>query len=618
MQQKQSMKALIVFGSASDAAIAAPLAAELGKDFDVELVYISAHRELEKLQQKLAEWQGDVIIAGAGLAAALPGVVAAMTLLPVFGVPVAAQFGGLDALCSIAQMPAGVPVITCGAGKADVIVQFLRRYKTISATQKIHFVTANADTMGEIDKAKVIAAEKNIAVTVSALKDADAFNIVLVTDGNDITSDEFCLHVPYLTKEQISKPENYLQIMQWMDKGGLWVGVNNTRNAVYSVLRLWGEQKMLPAILYEGSVKNVRGVQGQSPYIFEFSDRYSIFDWGQMPDVLKDKGKALASMAWFFFDFLGKAENWQNWNVLPSYKDNALLQELKKHGAAHHALGLQGDTLLAVKPVQVIKPTCLTHNGALTWDYSAYRAQPENTLVPLEVIFRFGVPEGSSLLKRANSKAYCDEIGLAAIPKTGDMFEVPVVEFSTKLENGDRYLSYADARTIAGLSDAEFADLKTLTQLVALRLKGCFQDIGVELWDGKFEFAFTTLQNGKRGFMLVDSIGPDELRLIKNNIHLSKEILRGYYSQTAWRAGIETAKETAHKRGEENWKRICTDELKLAPLPMDVAAKEQAEMVYKGIANALSLKFSNCAVFTDAWSLDDVVKGYTAQKNKVA
>lgn len=612
------MKILVVFGSASDADIAAPLVSELSKDFNVELVYISAHRELEKLQDKILTWNGDAIIAGAGLAAALPGVVAAMTSLPVFGVPVAAQFGGLDALCSIAQMPAGVPVITCGAGKTEAIVEFLRRYKTISTTHKIHFVTANADAMGEIDKAKAIAAEKNIAVTVSAVKDKDAFNVVMVTDENDMTVDEFCLHVPFLTKEQISKPENYLQIMQWMNKGGLWVGVNNTRNAVYSILRLWGEQKMLPAILYEGSVKNVRGVKGQSPYIFEFSDCYSIFDWGQMPDVLKDKGKALAFMAGFFFDFLGKVENWQIWNVLPVFKDNALLQELKKHGAAHHALGLQGDTLLAVKPVQVIKPSPSTQDGVLTWDYSGYRAQPENTLVPLEVIFRFGVPEGSSLLKRTNNKGYCDEIGLTVTPKTGDVFEVPVVEFSTKLENGDRYLSYSDARNIAGLSDTEFADLKTLTQLVALRLKDCFQDIGVELWDGKFEFAFTTLQNGKRGFMLVDSIGPDELRLIKNNVHLSKEILRGYYSQTAWRAGIETAKETAHKRGEENWKRICTDELKLAPLPLDVAAKEQVEMVYKGIANALSLKFSNRSVFADAWSLDDVVKGYTAQKNKVA
>ena len=59
----------------------------------------------------------------------------------------------------------------------------------------------------------------------------------------------------------------------------------------------------LPAMIYEGSVKNVRGEKGKAPYIFEFSDRYSIFDWGQMPDLLTDKGASLAFMGWFFFMF---------------------------------------------------------------------------------------------------------------------------------------------------------------------------------------------------------------------------------------------------------------------------------------------------------------------------
>ena len=111
------MKILVVFGSKSDETIATPLVQALSKDFDVDYEAISAHRELEKLQQKLAGWQGDAIIAGAGLAAALPGVVAAMSRLPVFGVPVNSQFGGMDSLASIAQMPPGVPVLTCGPDK---------------------------------------------------------------------------------------------------------------------------------------------------------------------------------------------------------------------------------------------------------------------------------------------------------------------------------------------------------------------------------------------------------------------------------------------------------------------------------------------------------------------
>ena len=65
----------------------------------------------------------------------------------------------------------------------------------------------------------------------------------------------------------------------------------------------------MPNIIYRGSVKDIRGVEGQSPYVFEFSDRYSVFDWGEMPDELDGKGEALAVMAWLFFDLLGDAEN---------------------------------------------------------------------------------------------------------------------------------------------------------------------------------------------------------------------------------------------------------------------------------------------------------------------
>jgi phosphoribosylaminoimidazole-succinocarboxamide synthase len=58
---------------------------------------------------------------------------------------------------------------------------------------------------------------------------------------------------------------------------------------------------MLPPILYEGSVKNLRGVDGQSPLIFEYSNRYSVFDWGAMPDELDNKGASLAFMGNLFF-----------------------------------------------------------------------------------------------------------------------------------------------------------------------------------------------------------------------------------------------------------------------------------------------------------------------------
>lgn len=613
------MKILIVFGSKSDEVIAASLVQKLSKGFDVEYAVISAHRDLEKLRQKVMPWEGDAIIAGAGLAAALPGVVAAMTSLPVFGMPVAGQFGGLDSLCSIAQMPPGVPVLACGPNQVDAIVNFLQHYKSAASTHigKVHFVTAHPDAAAEIEKARVIGRENGLDVTASPVKEDACFNVYMVTKPEDIHVDEFCLHLPFFSKSDLERPESYLSVLKWTNQGGLWVGANNTRNALHAVLRL----SRLPEIIYRGSVKNVRGMKGQSPYIFEFSDRYSIFDWGQMPDQLDGKGQSLAYMGWFFFDFLGNAKNWQTWQAPAHVAGTSLLQSLREQGAGHHAIGLVGNNprCLSVKPVQVIEPQSRNENGKLIWDYTAYQQRPENALVPLEVIFRFGVPEGSSLLKRTNDSDYCRAIGLAAAPQPGDTFDVPVVEYSTKLETGDRYLDYDEAKKIAGLSGEEFEELSTLARILALRLKDCFAGIGLVLWDGKFEFGFTTKdKSGKRGFMLVDSIGPDELRLTRDGVHLSKEVLRGYYRHMPWHAGLEKAKEIAHQRGEKDWQKICTDELKLSPPPLGSAAAEQASMIYKGIARALSQKYGARVVYPEAWSLDEVVKGFKQQKEQAA
>ncbi|TMB07615.1 MAG: 5-(carboxyamino)imidazole ribonucleotide mutase [Deltaproteobacteria bacterium] len=98
-------------------------AVEVLREFGVEheLRILSAHRTPEKVLEwsQTAEERGlEVLIAGAGSAAALPGVVAAKTVLPVLGVPVASTtLGGVDALLSIVQMPKGVPVGTLAIGK---------------------------------------------------------------------------------------------------------------------------------------------------------------------------------------------------------------------------------------------------------------------------------------------------------------------------------------------------------------------------------------------------------------------------------------------------------------------------------------------------------------------
>ena len=112
----------IIMGSKTDLEVLQG-AVEVLREFGIEheLRILSAHRTPEKVLEwsQTAEERGlEVLIAGAGSAAALPGVVAAKTVLPVLGVPVASTtLGGVDALLSIVQMPKGVPVGTLAIGK---------------------------------------------------------------------------------------------------------------------------------------------------------------------------------------------------------------------------------------------------------------------------------------------------------------------------------------------------------------------------------------------------------------------------------------------------------------------------------------------------------------------
>lgn len=121
----ESLKPLvgIIMGSQSDWAtlsVAAATLAELGVPFETRVV--SAHRTPDAMFEyaESAEGRGlEVIIAGAGGAAHLPGMSAAKTVLPVLGVPVESQaLHGVDSLLSIVQMPGGVPVATLAIGKA--------------------------------------------------------------------------------------------------------------------------------------------------------------------------------------------------------------------------------------------------------------------------------------------------------------------------------------------------------------------------------------------------------------------------------------------------------------------------------------------------------------------
>ena len=112
----------IIMGSTSDLKVMEKAAAFFNEmEIPFEMNALSAHRtpeEVEIFAKGAVERGLKVIIAGAGMAAHLPGVIAAMTTLPVVGVPINASLDGMDALLAIVQMPPGIPVATVGINGA--------------------------------------------------------------------------------------------------------------------------------------------------------------------------------------------------------------------------------------------------------------------------------------------------------------------------------------------------------------------------------------------------------------------------------------------------------------------------------------------------------------------
>lgn len=135
----------------------------LGVPFEARV--LSAHRTPDELGEwvSTAEARGlEVIIAGAGMAAALPGAVAAKTALPVLGVPMESKIaGGLDSLLSMVQMPGGVPVGVLAVGKAGAVNAAIlaaqivaNRHEEYRATLKAHRAEQAAKVLAEPDPSK--------------------------------------------------------------------------------------------------------------------------------------------------------------------------------------------------------------------------------------------------------------------------------------------------------------------------------------------------------------------------------------------------------------------------------------------------------------------------------
>jgi len=151
-------KVSIIMGSTSDLGVMEK-AAKLFDEFEIpfEINALSAHRTPEAVEEfaKGAKDRGiKVIIAGAGMAAHLPGVIAAMTPLPVIGVPINASLSGFDSILAILQMPPGIPVATVAVdGAMNAAILAVQMMATGDAALMEKMIAYKKNLKGKIVKA---------------------------------------------------------------------------------------------------------------------------------------------------------------------------------------------------------------------------------------------------------------------------------------------------------------------------------------------------------------------------------------------------------------------------------------------------------------------------------
>jgi phosphoribosylaminoimidazole-succinocarboxamide synthase len=327
-----------------------------------------------------------------------------------------------------------------------------------------------------------------------------------------------------------------------------------------------------------GSVKDLQVIKKPTSEVmgtgrFIFSDRYSVFDWGEMPDHIEGKGAALCLMGAYCFEQLEKKGVKTHYKGLVQNSKAVKTSELK-----------EPSNTMEVAIVNVYRPTISQQNDKISRDYSIYTSNLKNCLIPLEIIYRNRLPEGSSVFKRLEQgKITYQDLGLDHYPKPGEQLIKPIFDVSTKLEETDRYVTWAEAQKIAGLTNQELADVKAVLLKADETITEVTKKAGLKNEDGKIELAF----DGKRQLIVVDVVGTlDECRFTYDGQHVSKEVARQFYKKTTWYKDLEQAKATAQAKGIADWKSLVK-----APVPkLESQLKKIISQMYMAAANEMSGK----------------------------
>jgi len=300
---------------------------------------------------------------------------------------------------------------------------------------------------------------------------------------------------------------------------------------------------------------------------FVFTDDYSVFDWGKMPDQIPDKGASLCTMGAYNFQLLEE-------NHVPTHYEGVRLpdsDEVLDLGEALSADAAPEEMVIELTQV----PDLPFEDGR--YDYDAYHADAgENYLIPLEIVFRNRVGVGSSLRSRTEPADH--GLDYDSWPDEVVDLDEPIVEFSTKYEEQDRYLDREAADRIAGTASID--RLEELARAVNHIVTQQAAEADLVHEDGKIECLY---YDGE--IRVADVVGTfDENRFSYGGQQVSKEVIRQYHKRTqpAWVEAVSEAKQRADEEGVADWKSLCAE----SPAPLDDDVIQVARDLYCAGTNA--------------------------------
>ncbi len=337
---------------------------------------------------------------------------------------------------------------------------------------------------------------------------------------------------------------------------------------------------------YVGSVQRLFEVPGDpASMVCETTAVGSVFDVGAIFSIEgSDLGRAVFRHV--LYTRLGQPEVWQEMAQRLETEggldagqreelSSGLLQRYCQTGAKTHHLGMldaktgklasaglpeHESTYNVVRRFEVKKPPQVKFFGQPLYDYAEFPGR-DQYVVPLEVIVRFGLTSGSSVYKKyvklgeAQRLAFQQELGLDEPLEAWQYLRRPIVDFTTKFEPEDRPVSKQEAILISGLPAQQFIDLGKLAVLGAWIVRHMVEEMGLRLWDLKWEFA----RDGD-DLVFVDTIDTDSIRATgvaergghRFAIHFNKQAMRDYYeiAHADWMAAVNGTKALARTSGQ--------------------------------------------------------------------